>query len=674
VTTPAITRLLVANRGEIARRVFATCRRLGIETVAVHSDPDAGLPYVAEADQAVRLPGAAPADTYLRVDAILDAARRTGADAVHPGYGFLSENAGFARAVTEAGLVWVGPSPESIEAMGSKVEAKRIMAEAGVPVLAAPEVPTEADLPLLIKASAGGGGRGMRIVRELGTLDDEIAAAEAEAASAFGDGTVFLEPYVEHSRHVEVQVWGTADGSRTVVVGARDCSIQRRHQKVVEEAPPPGFTAEQLAPLYDAARRAGKAIGYVGAGTVEFLVDADDLSRFWFLEMNTRLQVEHPVTEALTGLDLVELQLAAADPGSASVAPPVSVPELPERGHAIEVRLYAEDASYTPQSGLLHRVEVPDVEVEFDRLDRAGIRLDAGFTSGTEVSTHYDAMLAKVVAWGETRQAAARRLSGALRRARIHGPRTNRDQLVEILTSRAFLAGEVSTGLLAGTSTTEGPEGLPDPTAVAAALALAADDAARRTVQHGIPAGWRNVVSQPHRVELETDGGETVCVDWLGTRDGFVVDGVTVLAAVPAGSTDEWEIRLEVDGVATSYRVSQTRGQKSPGGGLPPREVWVDGPVVSARLREVPRFTDPADVVESGSLLAPMPGTVVKVLAEEGGAVVAGAPVLVLEAMKMQHTVVAPTDGTVTTINVAAGAQVAAGEVLAVVSENGDDQ
>jgi len=305
-----IQRLLVANRGEIARRVLATCRRLGIETVAVHSDADAALPFVAEADRAVRLPGSAPADTYLRADLVIEAALRSGADAVHPGYGFLSENATFARAVVDAGLTWVGPPPEAIEAMGDKVRAKEIAEKAGVPVLQAPEHPTEADLPLLVKASAGGGGRGMRVVRTLDRLDEEIAAARAEAESAFGDGTVFVEPYVEAGRHVEVQVMADDSGARAL--GTRDCSVQRRHQKVVEEAPAPGLPAATEQAMCAAAESLADGIGYRGAGTVEFLYDPDT-ERFFFLEMNTRLQVEHPVTELVWDVDLVELQLAVAE-------------------------------------------------------------------------------------------------------------------------------------------------------------------------------------------------------------------------------------------------------------------------------------------------------------------------------------------------------------------------
>ncbi|WP_372727788.1 biotin carboxylase N-terminal domain-containing protein [Nocardioides sp.] len=632
-----ITRLLVANRGEIASRVFATCRALGIETVAVHSDADAGLPFVAEADHAVALPGNAPSETYLRIDLVLEAARRSGADAVHPGYGFLSENADFARAVIEAGLTWVGPAPESIESMGSKIAAKELMAAAGVPVLAnhTADSAGETDLPLLVKASAGGGGRGMRIVRTLAELPGEIEKARAEALSAFGDGTVFVEPYVETGRHVEVQVVGHADG--VLVLGERDCSIQRRHQKVVEESPAPGLSEQTRTALHEAARAAAAAISYVGAGTVEFLVDAADTSRFWFLEMNTRLQVEHPVTELVHGVDLVELQLAVAE------GRPVPNVESPPEGHAIEVRLYAEDpaADWQPQSGRLTRFEIPVGE---------GVRLDSGFTSGSEVSTHYDAMLAKVISWAPTREQAARRLAGALTRGRIHGLTTNRDLLVDILRDPGFLAGEVSTAFLAGRSI-DPPVRDRQAAATAAAIALAERGRAARTVQRGAPVAWRNVVSQPQLTEFALDGvEESLAVAWFGGRDGYRVDGYDVLTA----SSDR--VQLRADGVATTYDVTVSGGV-----------VDVDSPGGHVRLTRVPRFTDPADAIASGSLLAPMPGTVVSVAVEVGDEVAAGQTVLVLEAMKMQHTVSAPYAGVVSQLDVRAGAQVASGDVLAVV-------
>ena len=623
-----INRLLVANRAEIASRVFRTCRELGIETVAIHSDADAHLPYVREADHAVRLPGNAPGETYLRIDLVLEAARRSGADAIHPGYGFLSENAEFARAVEAAGLAWIGPTPESIEAMGSKIGAKELMKAAGVPVLEAPAEPTESDLPLLVKASAGGGGRGMRVVRRLEDLAGEVAKAEAEAASAFGDGTVFVEPYIERGRHVEVQV------VNATVYGERDCSLQRRHQKVVEEAPAPGLSDDLRAALHEAARQAALAVDYRGAGTVEFLYDPAT-ERFFFLEMNTRLQVEHPVTEAVHGVDLVQLQMMAAE------ASWFMGWSDPPQGHAIEVRLYAEDpaADYQPQSGTLTTFEIPLED---------GIRVDAGFESGSTVSTHYDAMLAKVIAHAPTREAAARKLAGVLSRAKIHGLITNRDLLVQILRDERFLRGEVSTDFLGGFETGAGaPAATTEDAAVAAAIALAERAAAARTVQRGIPVAWRNVVSQPQRTEFESG-----TVEWWGGRDGYTVEGHTVVSASPA------EVVLETDGVRTTYAVA-----------VDGAAVDVDSPRGHVRLTRVPRFVDPAEQVASGSLLAPMPGTVVSVAVEAGQQVEAGQPVLVLEAMKMQHTVSAPHAGVVTEIDVKPGVQVAAGEVLAVVEE-----
>jgi len=652
--------VLVANRGEIARRVFATCRRLGIGTVAVYSDADAGLPFVAEADVAVRLPGSTPTETYLRGDLVIDAARRAGADAVHPGYGFLSENAAFARAVLDAGLTWIGPKPESIEAMGSKVAAKKLMAEAGVPVFGEidPAAATQADLPLLVKASAGGGGRGMRIVRSLDQLADQVAQAAAEAESAFGDPTVFCEPYLEHGRHVEVQVLGDTHG-RVLVLGDRDCSIQRRHQKVVEEAPAPGLSPEVRATLHEGARLAAEAIAYVGAGTVEFMVSTSSTSgtdKVSFLEMNTRLQVEHPVTEAVFGVDLVEQQIRIAE----------GQPCLPEHqgrragpadpvGHAVEVRLYAEDpaAGYQPQSGRLVAFDI-DHDVAFGPLGRHGIRLDSGFAGGNEVGTHYDAMLAKVVAWGPDRAAAFRSLAGVLQRARIHGVVTNRDLLVRLLRDDAVLAGEVRTDLL-DDYPLAGPDRDLTVPAAAAALALAEHDRTRRRVQAGIPVGWRNVVSQPQRTTLAGPGGEEVAVDWYGGRNGYTLDDVSVVSA----AVDR--VVLEVAGVTT--RVDVVVDPTDP----VLRRVHLDGPGWSLSFDEVPRFVDPAEQLSAGSLLAPMPGTVITVSAESGSSVEAGQVLLVLEAMKMQHTINAPAAG-VLDVEVTVGQQVSAGDVLAVVT------
>ncbi|GAB3855963.1 biotin carboxylase N-terminal domain-containing protein [Micromonospora andamanensis] len=432
----------MSRTGEIARRVFATCRALGIETVAVHSDADADAPFVAEADQAVRLPGNAPAETYLRTDLILDAARRCGADAVHPGYGFLAENAGFATAVTDAGLTWVGPAAKAIAAMGDKIAAKALLAEAGVPMLPTWTDPAQVTtFPVLVKASAGGGGRGMRVVRDADGLAEAVAAARREAAAAFGDGTVFIERYVERGRHVEVQIFGDSHGT-VVALGVRDCSIQRRHQKIVEEAPGV-LTDEVRERLHEAAVSAGRAVDYVGAGTVEFLLAPD--GEIHFLEMNTRLQVEHPVTELTTGLDLVRLQLLVAE---GAPLPLVATP--PATGYAIEVRLCAEDPGqgYRPATGTLHRFTLPGVATEFGSLSAPGLRLDSGVFDGSAVSVHYDSMLAKVIAWAPTRAAAARALAGALARAELHGVTTNRDLLVRVLRSPEFAAVDVDTGFL----------------------------------------------------------------------------------------------------------------------------------------------------------------------------------------------------------------------------------
>ncbi|MEV8377336.1 biotin carboxylase N-terminal domain-containing protein [Kribbella sp. NPDC056861] len=640
-----ITSVLVANRGEIARRVFRTARALGLQSVAVHSSADAAAPYVAEADAAVHLPGTAPAETYLRGELVIEAALKAGADAVHPGYGFLSENAEFAAAVIEAGLTWIGPPVEAIASMGSKIEAKKLMDAAGVPVLrqlAAGDV-TDADLPVLVKASAGGGGRGMRVVESLAELRSEIASAEAEALSAFGDGTVFCEPYLATGRHIEVQV--LADQHGTVwAVGERECSIQRRHQKVVEEAPSP--LVERIPSmrerLYDAARKAAEAIGYVGAGTVEFL--ADEEGGFYFLEMNTRLQVEHPVTESVTGLDLVAWQLAIAAGEKLPAEPPAAV------GHSIEVRLYAEDPlnDWQPQTGTLHRFSLSGTSFEAGgpREGAPWIRVDSGVVSGSEVSPYYDAMLAKVIVWGATRAQAAARLAAELQRAEIHGVRTNRDLLVWILRHPAFLAGDTTTAFFDEHGVGAPVDG--DAERVAAVVAALADAATRRgtaRVQRGLPGGWRNLASQGQRKSYRV-GDRQYDVDYRMTRDGVVVDGATVVEASAV------RVVLEVDGVRRAHSVAAYPGLVCVG---------------SVALTPVERFPDPSQQLVAGSLVAPMPGTVVRVGVEVGDKVTAGQGLLWLEAMKMEHTISAPADGILVELAVAAGQQVEVGAVLAVV-------
>jgi propionyl-CoA carboxylase alpha chain len=610
-----ISTLLVANRGEIACRIFRTCRQVGIRTVAVHADADENALHARVADTAVRLPGATPAETYLRGDLIVKAALAAGADAVHPGYGFLSENPGFARAVLDAGLTWIGPPPEAIEAMASKTHAKRLM---GLEPLG--EV-TEADLPVLVKAAAGGGGRGMRIVRRLEELPAALEGARAEAASAFGDGEVFVEPYLENGRHVEVQI--LADTHGTIwPLGTRDCSLQRRHQKVIEEAPAPGLSEGLTKDLYALAVQAACAVAYVGAGTVEFLV-AD--GRAHFLEMNTRLQVEHPVTEAVFGIDLVAEQIRIAEGHALEKDPPRA------RGHAVEARLYAEDPAngWSPQTGTLHRLGVPDV------------RLDTGYGDGDDIGVHYDPMLAKAVAHAPTRAEAIRRLAGALERAVIHGPVTNRELLVRSLRHGEFTSGRMDTGFY-DRHLAELTEPAPDPYApLAAALADA----------HGRSrfGGWRNVPSRPQVKRYERAGREHE-VRYRHTREGLTADGVRVVR------TGQDLVVLEVDGVRRRFEVSAYGD-----------EVYVN----STRLTALPRFPDPTVQLAPGSLLAPMPGTVVRIAEDlaEGAAVAAGQPLIWLEAMKMQHQITAPVTGTLTALTVTAGQQVEPGTLLAVVEE-----
>ncbi|UNS97586.1 ATP-grasp domain-containing protein [Streptomyces tubbatahanensis] len=636
--------VLVANRGEIARRVLRTCRELGIATVAVHSDADAEAPHVREADAAVRLPGNAPADTYLRGDLLVAAARAAGADAVHPGYGFLSENAGFARAVQDAGLVWIGPPPAAIEAMASKTRAKKLMAEAQVPLLApldADEV-TEADLPVLVKAAAGGGGRGMRVVRERAALPGAIEAARAEAASAFGDGEVFVEPYVEDGRHIEVQVLADAHGT-VWTLGTRDCSLQRRHQKVVEEAPAPGLDDALRATLAHAARAAARAVDYRGAGTVEFLVSAR--GRPFFLEMNTRLQVEHPVTECVYGLDLVAHQIQVAE----GAALPEDGPP-PPRGHAVEARLYAEDPArdWQPQTGTLWRLEVP-----------GDVRVDSGVADGCEIGVHYDPMLAKVIACAPTRSAAVRKLARALEQAHVHGPVTNRDLLVRSLRHPDFAAAGMDTGFYARhlaelTTPTEADAADAACALPAAALAQAVRDEPARPRVAARTGGWRNLASAPHlRRYADRDGAEHE-VRYVWGRDGRPTLVSAPDVRVVTARADA--VVLESGGVRRRYPVA----------------VYGDRVFAGAHaFTALPRLPEPENVTEPGSLLAAMPGTVVR-LAEglrEGATVTAGQPLLWLEAMKMEHRVAAPANGRVTALHVSEGQQVDVGTLLAVVAE-----
>lgn len=676
---PAVTNVLIANRGEIARRVIATCRRLSIGTVAVHSDADSESLHVREADASVRLPGSTPAETYLRSDLIIEAAQAAGADAIHPGYGFLSENADFAAAVQDAGLTWIGPDPESITVMGSKAESKRLMDEAGVPVLKAldPSEVTADHLPVLVKASAGGGGRGMRVVEDLADLEETLASAAREAESAFGDPTVLVERYLPRGHHIEVQVFGDRDGN-VWAIGERECSLQRRHQKVIEEAPSPlvervgGGMRERL---FSAARDAAARIGYVGAGTVEFL--ADENGEFFFLEMNTRLQVEHPVTECTTGLDLVELQLDVATGGTLAGSPPES------NGHAIEVRLYAEDpsAGWQPQSGPVHRLRVPALRSEFSVLTQTGVRLDAGVGNGSMIGTDYDPMIAKVIGVAPTRDKASRLLAGALQRAEIHGPRTNRDLLVRTLLEQDFLDGYTDTAYF-----DEHPEvfipsadnTLEQLCAIASAIASAEavldgqgefrqpgeqDLADSVRAHHPMPRirGWR-LFANGYRTREYTIDDRELTASYRWSRDRYEIDPEVLpkaIRTVEVLSASANEVSLSVDGVTRRFAINDTGAS-----------VFVDTAAGSVVLDRTPRFIDASELSAPGSMVAPMPGTIIRVAVDQGSRVVAGQPLLWMEAMKMEHTITAAADGVVTDLRVTTGDRVDVGQLLVIIEED----
>jgi len=625
-TTTPIHSLLVANRGEIARRIMRTCREQAISTVAVFSDADADAPFVREAGTAVRLPGTASADTYLRGDLIIAAALRAGASAVHPGYGFLSENAAFAQQVLDAGLIWVGPPPAAIAAMGSKIEAKRLMRAHGVPVAPDNTVESLAEigLPALVKASAGGGGRGMRVVLSADDLADAIVSAEREALSAFGDSTVFVERYLEGARHVEIQVLADTHGN-VIALHERDCTLQRRHQKVLEEAPSPAVSGDLRVAMEGAAVAAACAVGYVGAGTVEFLLSRD--GSFWFLEMNTRLQVEHPVTEAVCGVDLVALQLSIAE---GQAIPANLLVEVPLHGHAIEVRLCAEDPfnGHLPSSGRFHTVAFPPVP---------GVRIDSAIESGSEVPPYYDSMIAKVIAHGATRAEAARRLIAVLDGATLIGPTTNRELLVQLLSQLCQLDGPDGPGLDTGWLDRQvlGNAAAPDAVAIAAAaMALVRD----RAATNRFPIGWRNNPSQLHTQPV---GDHVVhyAFDRSDHLQMLAVDSETI-----ALDTFTRDLLARTDTMVVGDTVFVAGGRFA--------------------FPVPPRFVSPDDAGRAGSTVAPMPGRLLTLFVAAGDTVAAGQALLTMEAMKMEHQVTAPYDGVVSEIYVLVGQQLDGGQPL----------
>jgi acetyl/propionyl-CoA carboxylase alpha subunit len=658
----SIDKVLVANRGEIALRVMRTCRAMGIATVAVYADADAEAPFVRCADEAIRI-GPAPArESYLVINAILDAARTTGASAIHPGYGFLSENARFSEAVADAGLVFIGPPAGVIEQLGSKRAAKRIAALAGVPVVpgySGDDQSTAAFVaaagaigyPLLVKASAGGGGKGMRIVRHPGELAEAIDRARGEAGSAFGDDTLLLEKYLERPRHIEIQILGDTHG-HVVHLWERECSIQRRHQKVIEEAPSPALDPDRRAAMGRAAVELGRAVGYVGAGTVEFITDPDHA--FYFLEVNTRLQVEHPVTELTTGLDLVreQIRIARGEPLGYDTAPA-------QRGWAIEVRLCAEDPArdYLPTTGTLLAVEVP---VQGGDVAPAAttVRADLGVAAGSEIGIHYDSLLGKIIAHAPTRREAAQLLRRTLDQTWVPGLQTNREHLARLLAHPAFLAGELDTHFLerhAGELAARAP-GL-DRVRVAAIGATLHGIAGRRDPDALAAPGWRNVRFADQRVTYHLGDADVI----VGYRP---VGGELELAI---GGKPTRISRFGVDGDRVWF-VEHAGHRRSVRVARAGARAWVLSEGQLFAFLEQPQFPEPGTGAVAGGLTAPMPGKVVKVLVTEGQEVAANAPLVVLEAMKMEHTVRAPAAGTVRAIHVAVGDQVDTDRVLAVVT------
>jgi 3-methylcrotonyl-CoA carboxylase alpha subunit len=671
-------KLLIANRGEIACRVATTARRLGIATVAVYSDADATARHVRLCDEALRIGPASPRESYLRTELILDAARASCAQAVHPGYGFLSENDGFAQACADAGLVFIGPPPSAIRAMGLKAESKRLMEAAGVPLVPGYHG-TDQDpallkreaarigWPVLIKASAGGGGKGMRVVEAEGEFDAALESCRREAAASFGNDAVLVERYVKRPRHIEIQVFADTHG-RCVHLFERDCSVQRRHQKVLEEAPAPGMAEARRAEMGAAAVAAAQAVGYVGAGTVEFIAEQD--GRFYFMEMNTRLQVEHPVTEAIAGLDLVEWQLRVA----AGEPLPRTQEELKIRGHAIEARICAEhpEAGFLPSTGRLDVLRWP-AHVAFARNadgegfhDAAPVRVDTGVDEGDAITPHYDPMIAKLIVWGESRAQALARLDAALAATHIVGPHTNAAFLRRVVNSASFASADLDTGLIERERAALFADTAASPELAAAAwfaheeaqaqVEIAADPWARRD-------GWRMAGAATRRLRLAIDdhafdaalrrecGGGAARL-YAAAADAEPSAGATHPFAAEALGGVRHELRLGTRRtVATVYPVRD---------GL---AVFVDG--AAWRVHAVDPLASQGEASgHGGGVSAPMPGKVIAFHAKAGESVKRGQPLAVMEAMKMEHTLHAPADGLVRGLRFAPGEQVAEGEAL----------
>ena len=645
-------KILIANRGEIACRIIDSCRRLGVRTVAVYSEADAAARHVRMADEAFCVGPAASNESYLRGERIIEVAQRAGAEAIHPGYGFLSENEAFAQACHDAGVIFIGPPVEAIRAMGAKSAAKRLMDEAGVPLVPgyhgddqdAERLQAEADrigYPAIIKASAGGGGKGMRVVRSVEAFAEELASCRREARASFGDDHVLIEKYLERPRHIEIQIFADQNG-QTISLFERDCSAQRRHQKVVEEAPAPGIDEAQRARMGEAACNAARAVDYVGAGTVEFI--ADDSGAFYFMEMNTRLQVEHPVTEMITGLDLVEWQLRVASGESLPREPSA----LAIDGHAIEVRLYAEDPArgFLPSIGRLAHFVAPPAS--------AHVRLDSGVEQGDEITPHYDPMIAKLIVWDSDRAAAVERMLSALADLQIVGVRHNGDFLGRLIDHEVFRAGKVDTGLIEREMETLAPAS-PDVPAVffhAAALALLADERARVATGASPWAaadGWR-LNARQHRTLVFTAGEQEREIRVAYADDALHVDGERAALEPREGA------RYRLIHGASQQDVSLV-------GTAAARHVFAAGAHHEIAWRDPLASAGAVDDPQA-ELTAPMPGTIVAINHDAGAHVEAGTPILVMEAMKMELTIKAPASGTVVRYDCAVGDQVGEGAEL----------
>lgn len=646
--------VLVANRGEIALRIFATARSMGLRCIAVYVDADTDAAFVREADEAYRLPS-----TYLDGPAVIAAAVSAGANAIHPGYGFLSENANFATAVSEAGMVWVGPAPQVIETMGDKIAAKRAAVKAGIPTLPSSETCTASDAetvgyPVLVKAAAGGGGKGMRVVATPEELTTSIEAAQREALNGFGDDRVFLEHFVGQARHVEIQILGDEHGN-VIHLGERECSIQRRHQKIIEESPSPVVDQDLRAEMGRAAVSLAKSLDYSSTGTVEFLVD-DQSKEFFFLEVNTRLQVEHPVTEAVTGIDLVREQFRVAN----GLPLAHEQTDITQTGAAIEVRLYAEDpaTNFLPQAGTLGA---------FEPAPTPAIRWDMGIEAGDTVSVNFDPMLGKLIAHAETRTEAAGQLALALERLHLGGVTTNRDYLAAALRSSEFLAGDTTTDFvdrvdLSQPASTEQDQRF---AAIAAALWLQANNRASAEVLGGIRSGWRNSRMPAEQRIFQCDGYQStdaddsdsgLIVSYRATRDGSFDLGDQGRALVH--HADDRHIDIAINDRRQYVRITQCG-----------ESLFVQSPQTTITLRLQPRFAPPADDGPTGGLVAPMPGSVLEVFVAPGDTVVAGQQLLILEAMKMEHPITAPAAGEIAEVRVTSGEQVQLGHVLVVMAD-----